>query len=227
MDNIRLITILPATPEQLYDAWLSSHGHTAMTGGAPATTEPRVGARHTAWNGYISGEHIELEPPRRILQTWRTTEFPESAPDSLVEIVLLRDAGGTRLTLIQNGIPDGEGEKYHLGWQEHYFAPMRAHFEKTAPETPATKPAGGAKKAEAKSAKKKRGPVKAASPVKRAKVTPKAKAKAKKSKPVKAAAKPVKRAKRAATKRAATRPAATKPATRRKPVKKPARRNKK
>src|SRR5579862_1350466 len=112
MDNIRLVTILPVTPEDLYDAWLSSLGHTAMTG-APATTEARVGARHTAWNGYISGEHVELEPGRRILQTWRTTEFPETSPDSLLEIVLTEDGDGTRITLIQNGIPDGQGEKYH------------------------------------------------------------------------------------------------------------------
>ena len=91
MDNIRLIATLPAAPEDVYDAWLSSHGHTAMTGGVPATSEPHVGTVHMAWAGYISGQHVELEPGRRILQTWRTTEFPESAPDSLLEDRL--DAG--------------------------------------------------------------------------------------------------------------------------------------
>ncbi len=149
MDNIRLVTILPATPEDLYDAWLSSLGHTAMTG-APATTEARVGARHTAWDGYISGEHVELEPGRRILQTWRTTEFPETSPDSLLEIVLMEHGDGTRLTLIQNGIPDGQGEKYHEGWQDHYFAPMHAYFAAMRPagakKTPPRAAAAGAKK---------------------------------------------------------------------------------
>jgi activator of HSP90 ATPase len=152
MDNIRLVTRLPATPEDVYDAWLSSLRHTAMTG-APATSEARVGATHTAWDGYISGEHVQLEPSRRIVQTWRTTEFPEGAPDSLLEIVFVRKGTGTRLTLIQNGIPDGQGKKYHEGWQSHYFAPMRAYFASAMAPTRAKK---------TKSAAKARKPAKAA-----------------------------------------------------------------
>ena len=106
--------------------------------GSPATSQPHIGGRHTAWDGYISGEHVELEPGRRILQTWRTTEFPEGAPDSLLGIVFTRDTYGTRLTLIQNGIPDGHGEKYYDGWQDHYFAPMRAHFATSKTTHPST-----------------------------------------------------------------------------------------
>jgi hypothetical protein len=196
MDNIRLVTILPVTPGDLYDAWLSSLGHTAMTG-APATSEALVGARHTAWNGYISGEHVELEPGRRILQTWRTTEFPESAPDSLLEIVLALVGNDTRLTLIQNGIPDGQGEKYHEGWQDHYFAPMYAYFAAMRPaaESEGTSTAG---------AKKKPAPPRARASAKRAKKAGKgsAKARAAAKKPARMA-KSAKKAKRSAGARAA------------------------
>ncbi len=182
MDNIRLIALLPAPPEQVYDTWLSSLGHASMTG-SPATSEPHVGGRHTAWDGYISGEHVELEAGRRILQTWRTTEFPEGAPDSLLEIVFTRDTYGTRLTLIQNGIPDGHGEKYYDGWQEHYFAPMRAHFATSKTTHPST---GKSVATSAKSAGKKTKTAKptlkakAAAPVKKA-------AKAKATRPAKKA----------------------------------------
>jgi uncharacterized protein YndB with AHSA1/START domain len=175
MDNIRLVTRLPATPEDVYDAWLSSLRHTAMTG-APATSEARVGATHTAWDGYISGEHVELEPSRRIVQTWRTTEFPEGAPDSLLEIVLVQEGAGTRLTLIQNGIPDGQGEMYHDGWQSHYFAPMRAYFAAVLAPTRAKKAASAAK---AKRPAKPKRPTKAKRPAK--KVAPRKAKKATKS----------------------------------------------
>jgi uncharacterized protein YndB with AHSA1/START domain len=213
MDNIRLITTLPATPEDVYDAWLSSHGHTAMTGGVPATSEPRVGTMHMAWAGYISGQHVELEPGRRILQTWRTTEFPETAPDSLLEVILTRDAKGTRVTLIQNGIPDGEGEKYHLGWQEHYFAPMREHFGKAMAKTPG---AGSDEAPEAKPARAR--PAPEAKPA-RATATATARKKAKPArtatKAVKSAkaapARPAKKAKRATGKKAAKRASAKAP----------------
>ena len=225
MDNIRLTTTLPATPEDVYDAWLSSHGHTAMTGGVPATSEPRVGTMHMAWAGYISGQHVELEPGRRILQTWRTTEFPDSAPDSLLEIIFTLDPKGTRVTLIQNGIPDGEGEKYHLGWQEHYFAPMREHFGKALPKTGAaragdeTAPEAKPARAKATATARKAKPARAATkPVKSAKAAPARPAKkAKKAKravsakaPKRAAARPAKKAKRAASKKAASKKAASK-----------------
>jgi uncharacterized protein YndB with AHSA1/START domain len=197
MDNIRLIALLPALPEQVYDTWLSSLGHTSMTG-SPATSEPHIGGRHTAWDGYISGEHVELEPGRRILQTWRTTEFPEGAPDSLLEIVFTRDTYGTRLTLIQNGIPDGHGEKYYDGWQEHYFAPMRAHFATSKTTHPSTGKVAKSAKSAGKKTKTAKPTLKAkvAAPVKKAakaKATRPAK-KAKAGRAVKAAA-PAKKAK--------------------------------
>jgi hypothetical protein len=188
MDNIRLIALLPALPEQVYDTWLSSLGHTSMTG-SPATSEPHIGGSHTAWDGYISGQHVELEAGRRILQTWRTTEFPEDAPDSLLEIVFTRDTYGTRLTLIQNGIPDGHGEKYYDGWQEHYFAPMRAHFAASTTTRPSAGKSAAKSATSAKSAGKK---------TKTAKPTPKAAA------PVKKAAKKAKKAKAGKSVKAAT-----------------------
>jgi activator of HSP90 ATPase len=153
MESIRLTTTLSATPEDIYDAWISSKRHAAMTGGA-ASSEKRKGGRYTAWDGYISGKHLELEPGKRILQTWRTTEFPDTAPDSRLEVKLAAGPRGTKLTLLQSGIPDGQGEMYAEGWQEHYFEPMSQYFVATAPP------------AQTKKKKKKKKTARAAPPVK-------------------------------------------------------------
>ena len=81
MENkFTLSDIIAATPEQIYKAWLSTDGHTRMTG-SPAEVEGRVKGKFTAWDGYISGETLESKPYSRILQAWRTTEFPEGSPD--------------------------------------------------------------------------------------------------------------------------------------------------
>jgi uncharacterized protein YndB with AHSA1/START domain len=124
---LRLTARLAAPPERVFDAWMSGAEHGAFTGGG-ATVEPRVGGRHTAWDGYIEGTTLELARPLRIVQTWRTTEFPEGAADSRLELLLRPHAGGTELTLQHTGIPRGQGAKYRRGWEEHYFAPMRAYF---------------------------------------------------------------------------------------------------
>ncbi len=149
MESLRLVTTLPVSPAAVFEAWLTAAGHTAMTG-SPAASEPRVGTRHTAWDGYISGRQLELEPGKRILQSWRTTEFPANAPDSRLEIRLVAVQRGSRLTLLQSGIPDGQSEMYSDGWQEHYFVPMQRYFRQAGAR------AAGVDKKRKKAASKKR-----------------------------------------------------------------------
>jgi uncharacterized protein YndB with AHSA1/START domain len=79
-DQLELSIPLAATPEEIYSAWLSSEGHTAMTG-SPARVHGKLGGEFTAWDGYIFGKTLELDPPRRIVQAWRTTEFPQGSPE--------------------------------------------------------------------------------------------------------------------------------------------------
>ncbi len=126
-DEFKLTVTLPATPEELFDAWLSSEGHASMTG-SPAQVEGRIGGKFTAWDGYIWGVTLEMERPRRIVQSWRTSEFPEESPDSRVEILLEKVKGGTRLTLKHTNIPEGQAEDYKKGWEDFYFKPMRGYF---------------------------------------------------------------------------------------------------
>lgn len=147
-DSIRLSTALSATPRRVYQAWLSSQAHSAFTG-AEAEVEAHVGGRHRAWDAYISGRILELEANRRIVMTWRTTEFPSGSPDSRVELILEPEKGGTQLTLLHSQIPAGDGPKYEEGWKENYFEPMLAYFGKKGRPAPR-------RRARGKSAKKPR-----------------------------------------------------------------------
>ena len=127
LESLKLSTVLSASPERIYKAWLSGKEHTSMTGGK-ATASTRVGGKFTAWDGHIRGTNLELEPSRRILQSWRTTEFPRDAADSKLEVALSAVKGGTRLTLVHTKIPAGLGKEYREGWPEHYFTPMKKYF---------------------------------------------------------------------------------------------------
>jgi activator of HSP90 ATPase len=154
-EQIEVSGILAASPAKIYVAWLSSAGHTAMTG-APAETTYQSGGRFTAWDGYISGQNIELEPNKRIVQAWRTSEFPDGAPDSRLEVVLEPVADGTRITFRHTNIPAGQGASYEKGWHEFYLAPMAKYFGAPAPAKPAAKkPAKKPAEKKAPAAKKK------------------------------------------------------------------------
>ena len=127
MDSFQISAVFPATPDMVYNDWINGKSHTAMTGGL-ATIEPAIGSIHTAWDGYITGEILELEDNKRILMTWRTEEFDEEIEDSLVEVLFLNENGGCKVQLNHTQLQDGDGEKYKQGWEDHYFEPMKDFY---------------------------------------------------------------------------------------------------
>jgi uncharacterized protein YndB with AHSA1/START domain len=132
-DALRVTTAIPVAPTTLYFAWLDGAQHSAMTG-SPAKIEPVVGSKFAARDGYISGKLVTLDLGRRLIMSWRTTDFPRDAHDSRVEIHFEGLGAGTRVTILHTEIPEGQGEKYRVGWMEQYFTPMRAHFSKFLPD---------------------------------------------------------------------------------------------
>jgi activator of HSP90 ATPase len=128
-ESIKVSATIPATPQEIYSAWLSTKGHSAMTGSVSKATA-RVGSSFSAWDGYIEGKNLELTPPSRIVQAWRTSDFPEDTPDSRLEIVLAEVRAGTRITLAHSDIPAGQGKGYKQGWIDFYFKPMKGYFSK-------------------------------------------------------------------------------------------------
>lgn len=128
LERIRRVSpVMPVTPRRIYDAWLSSEEHSAFTG-SPAEISSRKGSRFTAHDGYIQGANVELERGKRIVQTWRTSDFPEDAEDSQLEITFLQTDSGTRIVINHGGLPEGQGERYHSAWGKNYFKPMSRYF---------------------------------------------------------------------------------------------------
>jgi activator of HSP90 ATPase len=131
-DHFEISTELPARPDEIFRAWLDEGTHAAMVG-ASARIVPEIGGEFQVWDGYITGRTLALDPPRRIVQAWRTTEFSASDPDSRLELILEPSQEGTRLTLRHTDIPEGQGSNYEEGWESNYFSPMRTYFSKPRP----------------------------------------------------------------------------------------------
>ena len=125
--EFRISDLISAQPEELYQAWLDSGEHSRMTGGK-AEISDQIGGKFSAWDGYIMGENLELNPPLRILQKWRTTDFDGEEPDSLVEITFITEGKQTRITIRHTELPP-HGMKYQQGWIDAYFNPMKAYFK--------------------------------------------------------------------------------------------------
>jgi len=127
MESLKVSVTLPVKAEKLYKAWLSSKEHTRFTGaGAKAST--RLNAKHSSWDGYIRGKNLELKPGKKIVQSWRTSEFADDAPDSILEITFEEKAGQTKMSLYHHHLQKGDAKKYTKGWKDFYFTPMKGYF---------------------------------------------------------------------------------------------------
>jgi uncharacterized protein YndB with AHSA1/START domain len=133
-----LTTTIPASAQDIYDAWLDSLAHSEMTGGE-ANMSDEIGAEVSAWDGYISGRNLELVPGERIVQSWRSSKFADEHEDSIITITLQEVDGGTLLTLEHSNVPDEQRSYEEGGWQENYFEPMVAFFAERKP-APAARP---------------------------------------------------------------------------------------
>ncbi len=127
-EKLKMSATIPAKPEEIYESFMDSEKHSEMTG-SEAKVDPKINGKFSAWDGYIEGKTIEMEPGRRIVQKWRTTDFPAESPDSTVEIVLERVEKGTKIVLIHTEIPDGQKDDYKQGWKDFYFNPMKEYFK--------------------------------------------------------------------------------------------------
>ena len=114
-------------PQAIYRALTNAHQHAAFTR-ARATGVARVGARFTAWDGYISGRHLELMPAERIVQEWQTSEWPRGYAPSLLDIKLQASRRGTLLQIAHTKVPAAQAEDLRAGWIEYYWKPLKAWF---------------------------------------------------------------------------------------------------
>ena len=170
-----LTTTIPASPDEIYQAWLDSLAHSEMTGGAAKMSE-QLGAEVSAWDGYISGRNLELVPGERIVQSWRTSEFADEHGDSVITILLEEADEGTLLTLEHSNVPDEQRSYEEAGWQENYFEPMVAYFTGRKQGAAETSPAKAAPKTAPKRATKTARNAKRAAGAKSKRAAPRAKA---------------------------------------------------
>jgi len=121
--------IIPASPEEVYDAFMDAKKHSAFTG-AKATSDAKVGGEFSAWDGYITGKNLELKKGKHILQEWTTTEWPEGYPPSKLELTFTKVKGDTEITMVHHDVPEEQMEEYKQGWIDNYWEPLKDYFTK-------------------------------------------------------------------------------------------------
>lgn len=120
--SIRQTCTLPAPPRTVYEALMDSRKHAAFTG-QPASISKKVGGKITAFGDYIEGKNLQLVPNRKIVQSWRGSDWPEGL-FSKATFALSSAGKGTKLTFTQTGVPDAQFKSIRQGWKDFYWKPL-------------------------------------------------------------------------------------------------------
>jgi len=125
--TIKQTVIIPADPEEVYEAFVNAKIHSEFTG-SKATCDPTVGGKFTAWDGYIFGKNLELEKGKKIVQEWKTTEWPTGYGPSKFELTLKKVKNGTEITMVHSNVPEEQAAELADGWDQFYWTPLKEYF---------------------------------------------------------------------------------------------------
>jgi activator of HSP90 ATPase len=126
--TIRQSVTFKTDPHVVYEMLMDSRKHAAFTG-EKARISRKIGGKFTAYNGYIKGVNLDLVPNKKIVQSWRGSDWPEGHY-SKVTFSLQKAKSGTRLTFRQSGVPEEHYKDINQGWRDYYWKLMREMLEK-------------------------------------------------------------------------------------------------
>ena len=113
---------------EVYEAFMNSKKHAQFTGGA-ARISRKAGGTFSVFDGYATGKNIELIKDKKIVQTWRASDW-EEGHYSTVTIDITPVSSGCSLSFTQLKVPQSEYEDIKRGWNDYYWEPMKKMLEK-------------------------------------------------------------------------------------------------
>jgi activator of HSP90 ATPase len=124
--TIRQSVTVGTSPAKVYEILMDSKKHARLTGSA-ASISRKVGGRFTSFEGYADGVNLELQPGKKIVQSWRASDWPGNHY-SKATFALKKVKGGTRLTFTQTGVPNSQYASIKQGWIDYYWTRLRERF---------------------------------------------------------------------------------------------------
>lgn len=112
-------------PDRVYRHLTDSKLHSELTG-QKAVISGEVGGAFTTHGGRVSGINVDMVPGKRLVQAWRSKDFPVGAFSmAAFELTRTKD-GGTQLVLTHRGVPKALIPAVEADWRATYWDNFRA-----------------------------------------------------------------------------------------------------
>jgi activator of HSP90 ATPase len=116
-----------ASPHEVYEMLMDSKKHSELTM-SKAQISKKVGDKFSIYEGDIEGVNLELVQGRKIVQSWRYSDWPEGHYSQAI-FLFEEIKGGTQLTFTQTGVPEEHFDEIARGWHDYYWEPMKELLE--------------------------------------------------------------------------------------------------
>jgi len=121
--NIKQVVAFKSSPHVLYEMLMDSKKHARFTG-EKAKMSKKVGAKFTAYGGWITGKNLKLIPDRLIVQQWHMRGWPKNH-SSKVMYLFTKTKTGTKLTFGHTRVPVSAYKGINSGWKSSYWDKMK------------------------------------------------------------------------------------------------------
>ncbi|KAH6647853.1 Hsp90 co-chaperone AHA1 [Truncatella angustata] len=118
------------TAEQLFLTFTDPQRLAAFTRAPPKKFEgAKQGGKWEIFDGNVSGEYVELEENKKIVQTWRLNQWPAGHfSKQVIEFDQNDSDGVTVMRVTWTGVPVGQEDVTKRNWNEYYVRSIKTTF---------------------------------------------------------------------------------------------------
>lgn len=116
--------------DELYQTFTDVNRISAFTRGVPKVFEgAKKGGKFQLFDGNVAGEYLELDPPKKIVQSWRLNQWPGDHHSRLQIEFDQNDVDHvTVMRVTWEGVPVGQEEVTKRNWREYYVRSIKQTF---------------------------------------------------------------------------------------------------
>jgi len=114
------------TPHDLFMCLVETNRVKAYAG-SDAVASVQKNGLFSLFGGNVVGENLEVDVPKKLVQKWRFSSWPEGHY-STVTMTLEEKDSKTVLKLVHEGVPDGEIEQTKSGWSSNFWSRIKGVF---------------------------------------------------------------------------------------------------
>lgn len=118
------------TAAEMYQTFVDPSRIAAFTRSPPKLFEgAKTGGKFELFGGNVSGEYLELDEPKKIVQSWRLSQWPAGHHSKLQIEFDQNDVDHvTVMRVTWTGVPIGQEDVTKRNWTEYYVKSIKATF---------------------------------------------------------------------------------------------------